>query len=92
MEDGRKTRDWLWRATVVAPLAASAVFLSLIAFVAIFDVCNFDGACRVVMSIALWGAVGMWCFVVVSRIVVGLVSLARFAVASVRRSGLHGVG
>ena len=92
MEQGKTTKDRLWRATVVAPLAASAVFLSLIAFVAIFDVCTFEGACRVAMGIALWGAVGLWCFVVVSRIIVGLVSLTRFVIASMRRSGLHGAG
>lgn len=82
-----KARDWLWKATVVFPLIIGLLFLALLGVFEILDICGAEKACNVVGSIALWGAVGMLGFIVVSRLAILVFGVVKALTAATHRSG-----
>jgi hypothetical protein len=82
-----KARDWLWKATVVFPLIIGLLFLALLGVFEILDVCGAEKACDVVGTIALWGAVGMLGFIVVSRLAILVFGVVKALTAATHRSG-----
>ena len=82
-----KARDWLWKATVLIPLIIGLLFLALLGVFEILDICGAEEACNVVGTIALWGAVGMLGFIVVSRLAIMVIGIVKALTAATHRSG-----
>ncbi len=82
-----KARDWLWKATVLIPLIIGLLFLALLGIFGILDICGAEKACNVVGTIALWGAVGMLGFIVVSRLAILVYGIVKALASATHRSG-----
>ncbi len=80
----REPRGWLWKTTVLLPLIAGLCFLMLLGVYEVLDVCQAEKACEVVGTIAMWGAVGMFGFIVVARVLIVIGALIGLPIAGWR--------
>lgn len=78
-------RGWLWKTTVLIPLIAGLLFLMLLGVYEILDICQAEKACEVVGTIAMWGAVGMFSFIVIARVLIVIAALIGLPIAGLRQ-------